>query len=135
METPTQQVCQDIMLLFGRIKQEFLRIAEAEHLTQVQFAALYVLRQRGELAMGEVAHTLHCDPSNVTGIVDRLVAHNLVARCECPSDRRAKTISLTPEGKLLVDRLVTTLPERLGCSKLTHDERAVLHNAVQKLVA
>src|SRR6266496_786051 len=132
METSSQQVCQDIMLLFGRIKQEFLRVAEAERLTQVQFAALYVLKQRGELAMGEVAHTLHCDPSNVTGIVDRLVAHNLVARCECPSDRRAKTISLTAEGEQLVDRLVATLTERLGCAKLTQNEQAVLHSAVQK---
>lgn len=122
------------MLLFGRIKQEFLRVAETEHLTPVQLAALYILDQRGELAMGEVALTLHCDPSNVTGIVDRLVAHNLVAKCECPSDRRAKTISLTPEGKRLTNRLTAALPDRLGCAKLTQDERAMLHSVVQKLV-
>ncbi|SRR6266550_1577883 len=134
MEVSPQQICQDLLALLGRVKQEMLAIAEAEHLTQVQLGTLYMLDQYGDLAMGEVANMLHCDPSNVTGVVDRLVAQNLVSRQENKIDRRAKTISLLPAGKRIVDAAVAALPGRLGCSKLTGSERAVLRQTVQKIV-
>jgi DNA-binding MarR family transcriptional regulator len=84
--------------------------------------------------MGKVAHVLHCDPSNVTGVVDRLVAHRLISRQECPTDRRAKTITLTAEGRDVVQEVMQILPERMGCDRLNQAEREALHSAVQKLV-
>lgn len=87
MDITAEIICQDMMTLLGRFKQELARIADERGLTQVQLAALYMVQQHGELAMGKVAHVLHCDPSNVTGIVDRLVSHNLVTRQENPTDR------------------------------------------------
>jgi DNA-binding MarR family transcriptional regulator len=36
---------------------------------------------------------------NVTGLVDRLVAQNLVDRKTSPTDRRAQIVSLTAEGR------------------------------------
>ena len=41
---------------------------------------------------------LHCDNSNVTGIVDRLEARGLVARQPHEHDRRVKHVVLTPLG-------------------------------------
>src|SRR6266536_3795200 len=134
MDITSEQVCQDVILLMQRFKQEIAQLADESHLTSAQLGALYMLDQHGELAMGEVAHVLHCDPSNVTGIVDRLVAHELVRRKERATDRRAKTIALTTEGKKVVDTVNGLLPQRLGCAGLTSAERKALHDAAQKLV-
>jgi len=133
MELTADIICQDILSLLGRFKQEMGLIADERGLTAVQLAALYRIDEHGELAMGKVAHVLHCDPSNVTGIVDRLVTHKLVTRQECPTDRRAKTITLTPEGKKVVDQIMAIMPGRLGCEKLSEDERRAIHSAVQKI--
>jgi len=133
MELTADIICQDLLSLLGRFKQEMGLIADERGLTAVQLAALYRIDEHGELAMGKVAHVLHCDPSNVTGIVDRLVTHKLVTRQECPTDRRAKTITLTPEGKKVVDQIMAIMPGRLGCEKLSEDERRAIHSAVQKI--
>lgn len=135
MEVTKIQVCQDILALLTHFKQELNRFAEARHMTNMQIAALYSISKHGELPMGKVAGVLHCDPSNVTGIIDRLVTHNLVTRTECPQDRRAKNIALTPEGQKTIDELMSILPDQLGCAKLTTAERSALHSAVQKLLA
>lgn len=135
MEVTKIQVCQDILSLLTHFKQELSRFAESHRLTTMQVAALYSVAQHGELPMGKVAGVLHCDPSNVTGIIDRLVTHKLVTRTECPEDRRAKTISLTAEGHKTIDELMQLLPDQLGCDKLTTAERSALHSAVQKLLA
>jgi len=134
MDISSQTICQDMLALLGRFKQELARIAEEHGLTQVQLSALYMVEQHGDLPMGKVAHVLHCDPSNVTGIIDRLVARKLVLRQECPTDRRAKTITLTLEGHQLVQDLMGLMPTRLGCDNLSQIERHSIHAAVQKIV-
>jgi DNA-binding MarR family transcriptional regulator len=133
MEISKQQVCQDILSLLNRFKLEMLRVAETQNLTQMQLGALYMLHQHGELAMGEVAHVLHCDPSNITGIVDRLVSHQLVSRQESTRDRRTKTISLTQKGTQVVGSVIALLPERMECGRLTEAERQAIHSVAQKL--
>jgi DNA-binding MarR family transcriptional regulator len=135
MKLTEEIVCQDMMSLLSRFKQEMLRMADEHKLTTAQLSALYMLEQHGELAMGKVAHVLHCDPSNVTGIVDRLVAHKLVSRQECPTDRRAKTIALTAEGEAFIRTFKEMLPSRMGCEKLSQAEREGIHSAVEKIAA
>ncbi len=133
MELTPDIVCQDLMSLLGRFKLEMAHIADERDLTSVQLAALYRIDEHGELAMGKVAHVLHCDPSNVTGIVDRLVTRKLVTRQECLTDRRAKTITLTDKGKELMREITAAMPARLGCDKFTSEELQVIHTAVQKI--
>lgn len=133
MDITSEIICQDMMSLLGRFKQEMARIADERGLTQVQLGALYMVHKHNELAMGKVAHVLHCDPSNVTGIIDRLVSHGLVTRQENPADRRAKTITLTDDGQKVMREIINILPDRMGCDNLTNAERQALHVAVQKI--
>jgi DNA-binding MarR family transcriptional regulator len=49
--------------------------------------------------MSQLAGTLLCDNSNVTGIIDRLEERGLVERRPSPGDRRVKLIVLTPAGE------------------------------------
>ncbi len=55
--------------------------------------------------MGELAHHLHCDSSNITGIVDRLTERGLVERRAADGDRRVKLVALTEAGRELRDEL------------------------------
>jgi DNA-binding MarR family transcriptional regulator len=77
--------------------------------------------------MRELADGLHCDPSNITGIVDRLGDRGLVERGSAPGDRRVKTLMLTEEGTALRMRLLDRLSEPPpGLGKLPVDEQRQL---------
>jgi DNA-binding MarR family transcriptional regulator len=49
-------------------------------------------------AMKDLAVALHCDRSNVTAMVERLVQRGLAERHEDPQDRRSKVVQLTAAG-------------------------------------
>lgn len=56
--------------------------------------------------MGELAQHMHCDNSNITGIVDRLEERGLVERRAAEGDRRVKLVALTDRGREVRTELV-----------------------------
>lgn len=133
MATSDQQLCQDLFQLLDQVKLQLLHLAEMQGLTSTQLFAIYSIDHHGELAMHQAAEVLHCDASNITGIVDRLVTQNLVERRERPLDRRTKMLVLTDRGRQVVQSVKDALPDRLGCAFITASERATLHTVIQKL--
>src|SRR3954471_8289561 len=74
----------------------FAAIARELDLRPAAFGTLRMLdRPR---TMSEVAGALHCDNSNVTGIVDSLEGKGLAQRRASEEDRRVKLIELTKKG-------------------------------------
>jgi DNA-binding MarR family transcriptional regulator len=71
--------------------------------------ALLELQPDQPRPMGALAESLHCDASNATWLVDRLEERDLVERGTVPTDRRVKTVVLTPLGvktrAAVIDRL------------------------------
>jgi DNA-binding MarR family transcriptional regulator len=59
--------------------------------------------------MSDVAATLACDSSNLTGITDRLEERGLVRRGADEKDRRVKLLVLTDEGKRMRRKVVGRL--------------------------
>jgi DNA-binding MarR family transcriptional regulator len=49
--------------------------------------------------MRELAEHFSCDASYITSLVDGLEQQGLAERRPCPTDRRVKTVVLTPAGK------------------------------------
>lgn len=82
----------------------FLAIARELGLRPAAFGTLRVLDE--PRTMSEIATALHCDNSNVTGIVDGLEERGLVLRTTSEQDRRVKPIALTAEGRRVRTRLV-----------------------------
>lgn len=77
-----------------------MRAAAAEvGLTQAHFRALMELDPGDPRPMRDLAETLHCDASFITGLVDQLESHGYAERRPSPSDRRVRTIALTPLGE------------------------------------
>jgi len=127
-------VCQELLDLLKKFKAHMGQVAEKYGLTTMQLHALHAIAD-GHVTMGKVAQTMHCDASNVTGIIDRLTALEFVIRQEDPRDRRVKSLQLTPRGSAILEHVLAELPERLGCSRLNQQELQSLHVSMTKLIA
>lgn len=86
-------------------------------------------------AMKAIAAQLHCDPSSVTFLADRLLAKGLIARAEDPHDRRSKVVRLTDEGARTRGALLTAMREQSVLVALDAGERAALLALLRKALA
>lgn len=94
----------DGLLEMTRRTHEVLAAVAARHdLTAQQVGLLRLLDE--PVSMRAFAEELACDPSNVTGLVDRVERLGLVDRVPDPSDRRIRMLTLTPQGRRLRDRI------------------------------
>jgi MarR family transcriptional regulator, organic hydroperoxide resistance regulator len=122
-----------VELSMSLVRQRFLAAVTELGLSFPQAHALKVLRPGHPIPMRELAGELRCDPSNITGIVDRLGDRGLVERGSAPGDRRVKTLMLTEEGAALRMRLLDRLSEPPpGLGKLTLDEQRQLHRLLRR---
>ena len=92
-------------LLFSHHRPRVWGIAAEFDLAPMQMLALKTLEPGRELPMSALAESLHCDASNVTGIVDRLESRGLIERHGSPDDRRVKMIAVTEEGQRLREQI------------------------------
>ncbi|HYP48464.1 MAG TPA: MarR family transcriptional regulator [Thermoleophilaceae bacterium] len=92
-------------------KPRMFRLASELDLAPMQLHALRVLEPEREVPMRALAKQLFCDPSNVTGIVDRLEARGLIERREDEGDRRVKILALTPAGVRVRQRAMRQMEE------------------------
>jgi DNA-binding MarR family transcriptional regulator len=76
-----------------------------------QAAVLGHLDPERPCAMSTVAESMHCDASNITGLVDKLEARGILQRQPSSEDRRVKLLALTDEGKSVRDRLLNRVRE------------------------
>ena len=97
--------------LFHASRRRFLAVASEFELSPPQVRALGVLDPDQPVPMSELAEALHCDNSNVTGIVDRLEDRGLVERRSASHDRRVKMLAVTPRGAEVRERLAERLEQ------------------------
>jgi len=109
-------------------------LAAELRLSPAQVHVLHVIAPGQPIPMGQLADTLSCDASNVTGLVDRLESRGLVRRRPSDSDRRVKVLDLTPAGArlraALVDRM-TAPPDML--SRLSPADQRALFRILSQL--
>jgi MarR family transcriptional regulator, organic hydroperoxide resistance regulator len=111
----------------------FMAIARELDLRPAAFGTLRMLdRPR---TMSEVAEALHCDNSNVTGIVDSLEEKGLAQRRPSEEDRRVKLIDLTPEGRRMQARLSKAFETPPAwVEALAAEDRRTLRDVLRKAV-
>jgi DNA-binding MarR family transcriptional regulator len=111
----------------------FLAIARELGLRPAAFGALRMLdRPR---TMSEIATVLHCDNSNVTGIVDVLEERGLATRRPSEADRRVKLIALTAEGRKVRARLTRAVEKPPAwVERLSEADRRALRDVLRRAV-
>jgi len=97
--------------LFWQVRPRMLGVAAELGLTPPQMFALRALDPEHPVPMRELAVELHCDNSNVTGLVDGLEAQGLVQRRPAEHDRRVRMLVVTERGAQVRDRLNAVLNE------------------------
>lgn len=95
--------------LMDAFRDSFLGIARELDLGPGELKALEALDPDQAQPMGSLAQTLRCDASNVTWLADRLEARGFIERQTAPTDRRVKTLALTPAGRVARARVAAHL--------------------------
>ena len=97
--------------LFWQMRPRMVRVAGEFGLTPPQLFALRALDPDDPVPMSTLAGALHCDNSNVTGLVDGLEAQGLVERRPAEHDRRVRMVVVTERGRAVRDRLTEVMQE------------------------
>lgn len=91
------------------LQAESRRLAKeqsARHgITATQLNVLKLLLTIGDLSLSELSKEMAATNSTVTGIIDRMVAADLVAREQSAEDRRVWRIRLTPAGRVIAKKV------------------------------
>jgi MarR family 2-MHQ and catechol resistance regulon transcriptional repressor len=99
------------------------------------FAALEALLHKGSLSISEIQDKVQLASGSMTAAIDRLEKHGLVVRKSTASDRRARIVQLTEEGK----RVATACFEKHASdledlmSVLSANEKQQLYASLKKL--
>jgi DNA-binding MarR family transcriptional regulator len=132
-QVPAERLTEQVSELGRRLTAFLEEQISALELTVPQ--AMLLRSLDGPLPMNQLASRLHCDASNVTGIVDRLEARKLVERRVKPGDRRIKEIVLTPEGKRVRRRIAATTSSVPGLSRLSRSDQRALGELLTRALA
>jgi MarR family transcriptional regulator, 2-MHQ and catechol-resistance regulon repressor len=111
---------------------------EREGLSASGFSVLVVLTTAGgTLELRTLRRRLQTSKANATEVVGTLVSRGLVVRTRLAHDRRAATVSLTPLGQELVDRLFPEHSARVerAFAVLDADEKRAFAELCRKLAA
>jgi MarR family transcriptional regulator, organic hydroperoxide resistance regulator len=129
MKRPGPHACdawQLLVQLFFTHRATLPGLAAELELSPAQCHVLHLIEPGRPIPMGQLAQTLACDASNVTGLVDRLESRGLVRRRPSTGDRRVKVLDLTPTGsrlrRVLVERMITPPPALHRLSEREQEE-------------
>jgi len=130
-----QQVVGLWVQMQSRLQAHFTALAAEHSLSAIQAKVLLQLDLAQPVTMRALAARLQYDPSNLTGVIDRLEALGAVRRQPDPSDRRVRGLLLTETGARMRDpfwqQLITDVGPlgQLHVSEL-EQLRAILQSAI-----
>jgi DNA-binding MarR family transcriptional regulator len=113
-----------------RVERLMPELAEPA-LSDTQLAALATLERHGAMSPGDLAEHEKVQPPSMTRVIAALVDWGLVTRTPHPTDRRQVVLTVTPDGRSLVQKVrrrkEAWLARRLA--ELSPQERAILREA------
>jgi DNA-binding MarR family transcriptional regulator len=125
-----------LQVAFERVHAHFAATVAELDLAPVQAKALHELNVEPPISMRELAERLKSDPSNVTGLIDRLEARGLVERRPDPTDRRIKGLALTSAGARMRERLFARLYSAPpSVAELSESDRRCLRDVLQRILS
>ncbi len=139
MSSQGQVTAPRLWLVLSRCYRALSQIAERSiqdaGLCLTDFAALEALLHKGPLTITEIQGKVLLASGSMTAAVDRLEQKGLIKRGPAPSDRRAKVLHLTPEGKRVVETAFNRHAAELesAMAVLGPSEKRQIHSLLRKL--
>jgi DNA-binding MarR family transcriptional regulator len=135
-EDPTACAAWQLLLQFLLSQRAHMpTLAATLELSPAQCHVLHLIEPGRPIPMKQLAATLSCDASNVTGLIDRLESRGLVRRLPGAADRRVKELDLTPTGARLRAQLIermTAPPASFG--RLSARDQRTLARILSRLL-
>ncbi|WP_020180611.1 MarR family transcriptional regulator [Methylopila sp. M107] len=114
-QTSATEFGRQLALLSRRWRKRLDDALASSGLTDASWRPLIHLGRLGDGArQSDLARALGIEGPSLVRLLDRLEASKLIERREDSSDRRAKTLHLTPEGETLVDRMQAVVGDTCG---------------------
>ena len=96
-----------VLMQTAKAIQECIKTHVSKHeLSVTEFSVLEVLYHKGTQTIHQVGSSILVASGSMTYVVDKLVQKGFLERNICPGDRRAIHISLSDQGKSLMDALI-----------------------------
>jgi DNA-binding MarR family transcriptional regulator len=130
---PADEAWKLMLDLFREERHRFVAATGEYGLLPPHVFALQALDAEEAVPMRDLAAQLRCDPSNATGLVDRLEERGLAERRPSSEDRRVKLLALTPRGVEVRAAIEAQLHEApAGLRALSGEEQRVLRDLLRR---
>lgn len=86
--------------------------AECADMSHLQMHTMLMVREHDSCSMKELAESQRIVPATMTALVDRLVKKGMLERTSDPEDRRSIRVSLSQQGKELLEKFYRHKVER-----------------------
>ena len=139
--SPTQTLTEVIRewseVFMHRSMHDFKRFMDETGLSFSQISILMRLLHGGEAGVSEIGGQLGVTNAAASQAVERMVQMGLIGRTEDPSDRRAKKLALTPEGRKLIERGIEIRSQWVEglTDALTPEQQSMIISALTLLTA
>ncbi len=123
-------------MFMHRSFRDFKRFMDEAELSASQANTMMRLYHTDTCSVSSVSEQLGVTNAATSQLVERLVQMQLVARSEDPADRRNKLLTLTPQGRQLLERAITARSQWMEelASQLTPEQQAGISTALQELM-
>ena len=137
-----ERVTEDLLsippIIFRIVRNKLIKttlIDTGSEITPHQFEIIRLLMEEGTLHVAEIGQRLQIAKAQMTQLIDKLVDLSIVERKPDIADRRIINITLTDEGKVLLEEhknsMISAVSETM--SFLTEDELEDLSDSLRKL--
>ncbi|HEY5488223.1 MAG TPA: MarR family transcriptional regulator [Candidatus Limnocylindrales bacterium] len=100
-----EQILDQLEPLISRQRKAIAQQGCFRTISSTQRHVLLLLDSDGPMTMSRIAELLDVSLPNVTGIVERMVDHGLVARIRSDDDRRIVSVAVTDVGRQTVEEI------------------------------
>ena len=111
-----------------------LEISKSD-LNITEFSVLETLYHKGQQTIHQIGNSILISSGSMTYVIDKLEKKDLLKRTDCPNDRRAIFIVLTPKGEELMDKIMPEYQEFINhmFDSLNTEEAGMLIELLQKI--
>jgi len=131
------QIVASIRQIVRAVDLHSRKLVDTFGLTGPQLATLDAIATLGPSAPSAIAKAVHLSQGTVTGILQRLERRTLIVRSPSSTDRRSVIISITDEGRAVLDRAPSLLQDtfRDELSRLEDWERHAMLSSLQRIAS
>jgi DNA-binding MarR family transcriptional regulator len=135
MKDTTFELIEMMFKLSRLMKEEMSFSNNLMQLSALQIQMLFFLDHNKEVDMSDIARYLHIELPSATSLLNKLYVKKLVKRSADPKDRRIVRITLTSEGKSLLEQATSQRKKKMekALSYLTKQEKTDLLNILNSL--